>query len=281
MTPEQQALQQQIRTQLGVPSTFDVAQELDHRTTFLKDYLLSSRLDTLVIGVSGGVDSLAAGLLAHHAVLLARQQGYQRARLTVLHLPYGQQADAEDATAGAALMHPDQVLTLNIQAASDQLLRDLMAQGLSFESPEQQDVIHGNIKARQRMVALFAVAGTQRGLVVGTDQAAEMLTGYSTKFGDTAADVMPLLGLNKSQVRALARHLGAPDYLVDKIPTADLESLSPMRPDEESFGVSYNNIDRFLEGHKVSEQVAERLIQLWNVSAHKRTLPPGPPVVGE
>jgi len=281
MTPEQQALQQQIREQLGVTSTFDVTQELAHRTTFLKDYLLSSRLDTLVIGVSGGVDSLAAGLLAHKAVLLARQQGYSRARLTVLHLPYGQQADADDAIACAKLMQPDQTLTVNIQAATDQLLQELIDQGLLFESDQQQDIIHGNIKARQRMVTLFAVAGALRGLVVGTDQAAEILTGYSTKFGDAAADVMPLLGLHKARVRLLAQHLGAPDYLVNKDPTADLESLFPMRPDEDSFGVSYEEIDRFLEGHAIDVSAAERLLQLWHASAHKRKLPPGPPVLGD
>src|SRR5512142_3273905 len=87
----------------------------------------------------------------------------------------------------------------------------------------------GNVKARQRMIAQYALAGATRGLVIGTDHAAEALTGFYTKFGDGAADILPLSGLNKRRVRALAQHLGAPEQLVFKTPTADLESDAPLR----------------------------------------------------
>src|ERR1044071_3915976 len=82
----------------------------------------------------------------------------------------------------------------------------------------------GNIKARQRMIAQFALAGAMRGLVIGTDHSAEALMGFYTKFGDGAADILPLAGLNKRRVRAVAKLLGAPDDLVFKVPTADLEN---------------------------------------------------------
>src|SRR5690606_21546914 len=81
-----------------------------------------------------------------------------------------------------------------------------------------------------------------------TDHAAEALMGFFTKFGDGAADVTPLTGLNKRRVRALAQAMGAPDEQVNKVPTADLESLSPLKPDEVAMGVSYTEIDAFLEG---------------------------------
>ncbi|GII28639.1 hypothetical protein Pmi06nite_20810 [Planotetraspora mira] len=96
----------------------------------------------------------------------------------------------------------------------------------------QQDFLLGNIKARQRMIAQYAVAGALGGLVVGTDHAAEAVTGFFTKHGDGAADVVPLAGLTKRRVRAIAHTLGMPGTLIHKTPTADLESLRPGRPDE-------------------------------------------------
>src|SRR5690606_40729086 len=84
------------------------------------------------------------------------------------------------------------------------------ASGQAFRDEAQQDFLHGNIKARQRMIAQYAVAGARGGLVVGTDHAAEALMGFFTKFGDGAADVTPLAGLNKRRVRALAAAMGPP-----------------------------------------------------------------------
>ena len=127
------------------------------------------------------------------------------------------------------------------------------------------------------MIAQFAVAGTHDGIVIGTDHAAEALMGFFTKFGDGAADVTPLTGLNKRRVRALAQQLGAPEALVFKVPTADLESLVPQKPDEDAFGVSYEQIDDFLEGKPVSAAAREIILATHRKSAHKRALPVEPP----
>ncbi len=96
------------------------------------------------------------------------------------------------------------------------------------------DFVLGNTKARMRMVAQYTIAGASGGLVIGTDHAAEAVMGFFTKFGDGACDLAPLSGLVKNQVRAIARHFGAPESLVEKVPTADLEDLSPGKPDEAS-----------------------------------------------
>ena len=125
-----------------------------------------------------------------------------------------------------------------------------MRGGIDFRDAGHQDFVMGNIKARQRMIAQYAIAGAIDGLVVGTDQAAEALMGFFTKFGDGAADITPLTGLSKRRVRAMARLLGAPEDLVMKVPTADLESLAPLRPDEDAYGVTYEQIDDFLEGRR-------------------------------
>src|SRR5690606_739796 len=139
-----------------------------------------------------------------------------------------------------------------------------------------EDFVLGNIKARQRMIAQYAVAGAYGGIVVGTDHAAEALMGFFTKFGDGAADLTPLTGLSKRRVRALASALGAPDTLVYKVPTADLESLNPQKPDEHAFGLTYDQLDDFLEGKPVAPDVFERIVSIFRSTAHKRALPYSP-----
>jgi NAD+ synthase len=126
------------------------------------------------------------------------------------------------------------------------------------------------------MTAQFALAGATRGPVIGTDHAAEALMGFFTKFGDGAADVIPLSGLNKRRVRALAAHLGAPHEMVAKVPTADLENLVPLRPDEDAYGVTYDQIDDFLEGRQVDDSAYRRILHLYSTTAHKRALPVAP-----
>lgn len=273
------SIQAEIIRTLGVADGFDAPREQVHRSRFLADYLHASGLQHLVIGMSGGVDSLAAGLLARSAILQLRERGQPDVGLIAVRLPYGKQPDAADAVACTDLIEPDLALTLDIRPATDMVMQGLTQQGLRMADATLRDSVLGNIKARQRMVALYAIAGGRRGLVVGTDHAAEDLVGYSTKFGDAAADVMPLSGLNKRRVRALARLLGAPDALVDKVPTADLESLHPMRPDEEAFGVSYDDIDDFLEGMEISTAASQRLLQLWRAGAHKRAPAVSPAVL--
>ncbi|CAM5385754.1 NH(3)-dependent NAD(+) synthetase [Streptomyces tanashiensis] len=115
----------------------------------------------------------------------------------------------------------DQVLTVDVKASSDAALEACLAGGVTFRDAHHQDFVQGNIKARQRMIAQYAVAGAHDGLVVGTDHAAEAVSGFFTKFGDGAADVVPLTGLTKRRVRAIADELGAPAELVWKTPTAD------------------------------------------------------------
>ena len=120
------------------------------------------------------------------------------------------------------------------------------------------------------MLAQYEVAGLLGGLVLGTDHSAENVTGFYTKYGDGACDLVPLFGLNKRQVRQLAAHLGAPDKIITKTPTADLETLSPSKADEAALGLTYEQIDDFLEGKTIDPAAAERLIHIYITTAHKR-----------
>jgi NAD+ synthase len=275
LTTDQQTQQRDIIAALGVDPTFDVERELNRRIGFLADYLAVGRRRALVLGISGGVDSLVGGSLAQRAVELARKRGHD-ASFVAMRLPYGQQHDEADALAGIEFIQPDRVFVVNIKPAADAMLEALIDAPVPFRDAAQQDFLLGNIKARQRMIAQYAVAGAYDGLVIGTDHAAEALMGFFTKFGDGAADITPLAGLNKRRVRALGHAMGAPDSLVYKIPTADLESLSPLKPDEEAFGVSYDEIDDFLEGKEVSSAAFDTIVRTYRGSAHKRALPAAP-----
>lgn len=269
------AVQNDIIADLCVDKVFDPEREIERRVSFLADYLIATKARALVLGISGGVDSLTGGCLAQRAVERVRKQGGE-AIFVAMRLPYGEQRDEHDAQASLDVIQADKLLTVNIKPAADAMLEAVLAGGTVFRDAAHQDFLHGNIKARQRMIAQYAVAGAHGGLVVGTDHAAEALMGFFTKFGDGAADLTPLTGLNKRRVRALAQAMGAPDSLVMKVPTADLESLSPLKPDEAAFGVSYDEIDDFLEGKTVSEQAYETILRTYRGSEHKRSLPKFP-----
>ena len=96
------------------------------------------------------------------------------------------------------------------------------------------------------------------------------MLGIKTKHGDGACDLAPLFGLNKRQVKQLADSLGAPDSIVNKTPTADLECLSPQKEDEAVLGLSYDVIDDFLEGRDISADNEQRLIEIYTKTQHKR-----------
>lgn len=270
------ALQAGIAHELAVTATFDASEEIERRIGFLADYLESSGLKGYVLGISGGVDSLVSGHLAQKAVERLRSRGHN-ALFHAVRLPYGTQHDEEAAQRCLASIAPDEVTTVDIKPACDALLESLRGSAV-FRDARHEDFVLGNIKARQRMIAQYAIAGAIGGLVVGTDHAAEALMGFFTKFGDGAADVTPLTGLNKRRVRALARSLGAPEELVIKVPTADLESLAPMRPDEDAYGVTYEQIDDFLEGKPVTPEAMSVIVRAYRSTAHKRALPVAPSV---
>jgi NAD+ synthase len=273
--PASKALQQEIARDLQVTASFDAGQEIERRVAFLTERLTSTGLRALVLGISGGVDSTTAGRLCQLAVERARDAGHD-ASFFAMRLPYGVQADEKDAQLALDFIRPDRLLTVDIRPASDAALQAALDADVAFRDDHHQDFVQGNIKARQRMIAQYAVAGAHEGLVVGTDHAAEAVSGFFTKFGDGAADVVPLTGLTKRRVRAVAAALGAPVELVGKVPTADLETLAPGKPDEDALGVSYDEIDDFLEGEPVSEAVFEAIVRRYRLTEHKRALPIAP-----
>ncbi|MFF4852325.1 ammonia-dependent NAD(+) synthetase [Streptomyces sp. NPDC001194] len=273
--PASTVLQQEIARELQVSETFDADREIERRVAFLAERLTSTGLRSLVLGISGGVDSTTAGRLCQLAVERAREAGHE-ATFYAMRLPYGVQADEHDAQLALGFIEADRVLTVDVKPASDAALEAALAGGTVFRDAHHQDFVQGNIKARQRMIAQYAVAGAHDGLVVGTDHAAEAVSGFFTKFGDGAADLVPLTGLTKRRVRAVADVLGAPAELVWKTPTADLETLDPGKADEDALGVTYDDIDDFLEGKPVDERAFDTIVRRYRLTDHKRRLPIAP-----
>ena len=264
------SLQHRIIRELHVRPSIDAAEAIRTRIDFLKEYLATTKLRGYVLGVSGGQDSTLAGWLAQRAVEELRREGFD-VKFVALRLPYARQGDEEDAQLALKFIDPDQTLTLDVAPATDAIEAELIAQDVAVT-----DFNKGNIKARQRMVAHYAVAGEYGLAVLGSDHAAEAITGFYTKFGDGAADLMPLHGLNKRQGKELLIAAGCPPALYDKIPTADLLDGDPGQSDEEALGVSYVEIDDYLEGKEVSRSAQERIEGLYLRSRHKRARPVRP-----
>ncbi|MGP6140103.1 ammonia-dependent NAD(+) synthetase [Jeotgalibaca sp. A127] len=263
-------LQKEIIEELRVKSIIDPSEELRITIDFLKEYMLAHPfLKTYVLGISGGQDSTLVGKLAQMAMSeLRNETGNEDYQFIAVKIPYGVQGDAKDVEDALSFIGPDQILTVNIKAATDAIEAAITANGQPVS-----DFNKGNIKARQRMVVQYAIAGDNAGAVLGTDHAAESVTGFYTKFGDGAADLTPIWRLNKRQGRVLLKALDAPEHLYKKVPTADLEDDRPALPDEVALGVSYQAIDDYLEGKEVLDRDAEKIESWFIKTRHKRHLP--------
>ncbi len=269
--------QTDIVTEMKVQPEIVVEDEVRRRVDFIKRQLHSSGLSTLVLGISGGIDSCICGRLAQLAVDELNQTDGQiddNYRFVAVRLPYDTQADEADAQRSLEFIRPGHSVTVNIKSGSDAIhqttLDALSEQGLAKQSDQARDFSKGNVKARMRMIAQYEIAGLLGGLVLGTDHSAENVTGFYTKHGDGACDIVPLFGLNKRQIRQLAAFLGAPDRIINKAPTADLETLDPSRPDEDALGLSYDQIDDFLEGKQIDPAAHQRIIDIYLATQHKR-----------
>ncbi|WP_225087966.1 ammonia-dependent NAD(+) synthetase [Pectobacterium colocasium] len=264
------SLQNDIIRALGVKSSIVPAQEIRVSVDFLKNYLNAHPFVTsLVLGISGGQDSTLTGKLCQTAITeLRNETGNARYQFIAVRLPYGVQADEADCQDAIAFIQPDRVLTVNIKPAIEASEATLRAIGV-----ELSDFVKGNEKARERMKAQYSIAGMNAGLVVGTDHAAEAVTGFFTKYGDGGTDINPIFRLNKRQGKALLRELGCPSHLYTKAPTADLEDNRPSLPDEVALGVTYEKIDDYLEGKQVDAKDAATIESWYRKTEHKRRPP--------
>ncbi|AGH82225.1 NAD synthetase [Psychromonas sp. CNPT3] len=267
-------MKQKILQEMHVQAVIDIDIEIKQRIAFIKTKLQQARSHTLVLGISGGVDSSCAGRLCQIAINELNNENTTNAyQFIAVRLPYAEQKDEHEAQLALKFICPTHNLTVNVQSGTDAIhqetLQSLQQTNLDINGVNL-DFVKGNVKARMRMIAQYEIAGLTGGLVVGTDHSAENITGFYTKHGDGACDLAPLFGLNKRQVRSLAKTLGAPKILVEKAPTADLEEQKPLLEDEVALGMTYQQIDDFLEGKKVPQDIEDKLIKLYLATEHKR-----------
>lgn len=264
-------LQEKIISELKSKPSINAELEIKERIDFIKSYLKKYPfIESLVLGISGGQDSTLAGRVAQLAINEIREEtGNKKYQFIAVRLPYGEQNDEADAQKALDFIQADKVFTVNIKSSVDALVSEFKVNS----NLEISDFNKGNLKARSRMMTQYAIAGEFKGAVLGTDHAAENITGFYTKFGDGAADLLPLSGLSKRQGKQLLAFLEADEALYLKTPTADLEENKPMVADEVALGVTYDAIDNYLEGKKVTDKDAE-IIESWFLKTeHKRHLP--------
>ncbi|WP_335872525.1 ammonia-dependent NAD(+) synthetase [Bacillus sp. 2205SS5-2] len=264
------SLQKQIVAEMMVQPEINPQVEIRKSIDFLKAYLKKHLfLKGFVLGISGGQDSTLTGKLAQMAVdEMNQENSTDKYSFYPVRLPYGTQTDEADAQAAIKFMNASELITVNVQPAVDSSVSSLAESGI-----EISDFVKGNEKARERMKVQFSIASMKNCVVLGTDHSAEAVTGFYTKFGDGGADLVPIFRLNKRQGRLVLKELGAPEHLYLKKPTADLEDNRPGLPDEAALGVTYDEIDDYLEGKEVSEKVQQVIEGHYLKTQHKRHLP--------
>ena len=264
------AMQEEIIKALKVKPIINVEEEIRTSIDFMKAYLKKHPfMKSMVLGISGGQDSTLVGKLAQLAVNeLNKEAGEDLYAFIAVSLPYGVQFDEHERQDALEFIQPSRTVTINIKEAVDASARALSEAGISLS-----DFAKGNEKARERMKAQYSIAAMYNGIVLGTDHAAEAVTGFYTKYGDGGVDLTPIFRLNKRQGKQLLKQLGCPEHLYLKVPTADLEENRPALPDEVALGVTYNEIDDYLEGKMVSKESQEKIEGFYNRSLHKRHMP--------
>ncbi|KGR76033.1 ammonia-dependent NAD(+) synthetase [Ureibacillus manganicus] len=263
-------LQKGIIEELKVLPQIQPEDEVRKSVEFLKAYAKKHTfLRSFVIAISGGQDSTLVGKLIQIAVNeLNEEVGKQQYATIAVRLPYGTQADEQDAQDALQFIEPTKLITVNIKPAVDASVKALKEAGV-----ELSDFAKGNEKARERMKAQYSIASMNDGVVVGTDHAAEAITGFYTKYGDGGVDLTPIFRLNKRQGRQILAYLDCPEHLYLKTPTADLEEERPALPDETALGVTYDVIDDYLEGKEVPEKARKVIEGHYLRSQHKRHTP--------
>lgn len=240
---------------------------------WLSSRAMASDTHGFVFGLSGGIDSAVVAKLCQMAAP-------QRVLGVILPCYSHPQDEADARLVASAFSIP--VAKVDLGPAFDALTESLQhaVKGMPprVESVDiKQQLPDANLKPRLRMASLYFIANSLNYLVAGTGNRSEITLGYYTKYGDGGVDVLPIGGLLKSEVRALARELGVPEPIITKPPTA---GLWVGQTDEAEMGFSYDALENYLlKGPSaVPDAVAQRIERLRSSSTHKRELPPIAPI---
>lgn len=223
---------------------------------WIKDYVTSAHADGVVIGMSGGKDSLVVAKLCTEAI--GKQNVYG------VIMPNGEMTDKNDAVISCRLLGIDYSI-LNISKTYNSLLQDVKPT-LQKLGKTASTITTINTAPRIRMATLYALAGSMNYLVANTSNLSETMVGYTTKWGDNVGDFAPIANFTKSEVCQIGLLLGLPDDLVNKTPSDGLSGKS----DEENLGFTYENLDNFIR-FGIQKDDFDRISRMHAYSAHKRT----------
>ena len=238
------------------------AEELAEKlVSWIRERVLASGREGVVLGMSGGVDSSTAAVLC--------QRAFPQSTLGVLMPCYSHREDEEHALAVASKFSiPTQTVVLD--SAFGTLVKVLPDESTD---PAASRLAKANLKVRLRMLTLYYFANQLKYMVVGSSNRSELSVGYFTKYGDGGVDVIPLGNLVKAQVRELASFLGIPREIIIKPPSA---GLWPGQTDEGDLGFSYDELDCYLLTGKASDEVKGKIESMRATGDHKRLPPPMP-----
>jgi NAD+ synthase len=223
---------------MGLNVRLDAQDATQALTRFIRDHVEDAGASGVILGLSSGLDSATAAALAVKAL------GPER--VDVVFMPAATTPDGDREEAQALAEH----LGLQLDERS---VDAIVEATLGVVGERDRDTI-ANASARARMVVLYALARERKALVLGTSNKSELLVGYFTKYGDGGSDLLPLGDLYKTQVRVLAEHLGLPEFVRTKPPSA---GLWEGQTDEQDLGVGYEALDRVLLGMELGMQRQE------------------------
>lgn len=235
----------------------DFSKKIESIVSWIDEYIKRSNAKGIVFGVSGGIDS---------ALLCAIANKYfpSKSLALTMHIENNQE-DIDDAELVLNTFNKVERVNVDLEKAYNSMT--------SILSPNLKIETLGNLKSRLRMVALYSYAQEKEYLVAGTSNAAEYVTGYFTKYGDSGSDILPLVNFPKSYIIECAKLLGVPEKIINKKPSA---GLRPNQYDEDELGLEYKVIDDFLLGNFLDNKDLVQIIKLQINSDHKRQLPASP-----
>jgi len=239
---------------------------------FIREYTENAEREKVVIGLSGGIDSSVVAKIA--VLALGKENVY------TLFLP--------DISTPLEDFEHSRLIAKTLDVSYKTIDLSPMIHSITDVCEDMDEIALGNIKARLRMVFLYQVANTRDALVCGTSNKTELLTGYFTKYGDGASDILPIGDLYKTQVYQLAKYLEIPEEIIKKPPTA---GLWKGQTDEDELGITYAKLDKILYGIErqksikeiaetadVDEKEVRRIYEMVSKTEHKRKLPVIPKV---
>ncbi len=232
---------------------------VQHLVGWLKTEVEKAGALGITVGVSGGVDSAVAAVIAQKAF---------PDDIMALFLPC--ESDIVDRVHARILFERFNIRHRVIDLDNAyRLLATQFESYLKLEGPEGR-LLRANIKARLRMIALYFSAQARHYLVLGTSNRSEMSVGYATKHGDAGVDLQILGDLLKKEVFELANYLEIPEQIINKVPSG---GLWMGQTDEAEMGISYQELDKYLESKEGSPELTEKIERMIKASEHKRRMP--------